>query len=613
MSVLIANFFHNGQSVGSTEFDHPLDFGRQGTPGEGLYSCIRRSQATVPCCILAPAESTWMSRVHLRCEPLSDGRVRLSNLSGTLPVEIQTGNCPQLAPGGSVELACPILVAWGDRALRLESADHLETSEPEGELQSLSNPSLLPGLTFSKLPSQSATLSRSLDKPLEVEQLVRWMQTVTAVLQSAAGTAGFFSEAARALVDLVGLDDGAVLLLSDEQWRVEAVEYGPGRHTQSPPSRQVLANVRRERRTFWKLPAMAERRGSLEQLSAVVAAPICDPQGQVLGALYGTRYAADGVPPQIRRVEALLVELLAGSVAAGLARQHQERLAIEAQSRFEQFFTPELARQLAAEPDLLAGKCCEISVLFCDIRRFSQLGQHLDPRLMTEWINDVMGELSACVLDRQGVLVDYIGDELMAMWGAPVEQPDHARLACEAALDMIERLPRLNARWRERLGADIDVGIGINTGTAHVGNAGSRFKFKYSPLGNTVNLASRIQGATKHLRTRLLITDSTARGLDCNSAVRRVGQLRVVNIDQPVTVFELFARQTPNTAELKQGYEEALAEFERTRCDQTVLILSQLRQRFPQDGPALLLLARAVEALVESHAKVDPVWTLDSK
>jgi class 3 adenylate cyclase len=104
----------------------------------------------------------------------------------------------------------------------------------------------------------------------------------------------------------------------------------------------------------------------------------------------------------------------------------------------------------------------------------------------------------------------------MAMWGAPKDQPDHAERAARAALAMLAAVPELNARWQAELGEPLDLGIGLNSGPAQVGNTGSRYKFKYGPLGNTVNLASRVQGLTKYVKCRLLVTAATRRGLAAN-------------------------------------------------------------------------------------------------
>src|SRR5207302_9074849 len=224
---------------------------------------------------------------------------------------------------------------------------------------------------------------------------------------------------------------------------------------------------------------------------------------EVVGALYADRRRGESNKSLglITKVEAMLVELRAGSVAAGLARVEQEQAAIRARVQFEQFFTPELSRQLTAQPDLLEGRDAEVSILFCDIRGFSRISERLGPTRTVSWINHVLGELSECVLAHQGVLVDYIGDELMAMWGAPGVQPDHAKLACRAGLAMLESLPRLNEHWLSVLEEPMGLGVGINTGLARVGNTGTQRKFKYGPLGGTVNLASRVQGANKFLKT----------------------------------------------------------------------------------------------------------------
>lgn len=156
--------------------------------------------------------------------------------------------------------------------------------------------------------------------------------------------------------------------------------------------------------------------GSVLGVQAVVAAPILDQRGEVIGILYGDRRQL-GKP--ITRIEAMLVELLACGVAARLARLKEEQSAL----RFEQFFTPQLARHLAVQPDLLDGRIAAVTILFCDVRGFARFSHRMTPAATVAWISDVMAELSDCVFDRQGVLVDYIGDELVAMWGRRTSSP----------------------------------------------------------------------------------------------------------------------------------------------------------------------------------------------
>ena len=284
---------------------------------------------------------------------------------------------------------------------------------------------------------------------VEVRSLLRWLQSAMDVLQSAATSDDFFTKAARALVDMVRLDSGAVLLRHDDGWQAAS----------APPSGRLVRipnRVCRDKRTFWEKPdtSLADA-ASLKGVAAVVVAPILDRDGAVLGVLYGDRLEDNTrVSVSITELEARLVELLASGVAAGLARLEQEKKALAAQVQFEQFFTPELARHLAAHPDLLKGRDTEVTVLFGDMRSFSRVSERLGPEATMSWMGDVLNELSGCVRQHKGVLVDYVGDELLAMWGAPGQQPDHAALACRAALDMLACARRLNEAGREDWRAD---------------------------------------------------------------------------------------------------------------------------------------------------------------
>jgi adenylate cyclase len=281
---------------------------------------------------------------------------------------------------------------------------------------------------------------------------------------------------------------------------------------------------------------------------------------------------------------------------------------------FGQFFTPEVARHLVRNPELIReGREAEVTVMFCDIRGFSRISERLAPSVTVRWLSDVMGELSECVLRHSGVLVDYIGDELMAMWGAPTELPSHAALACAAASDMLERLPAINDRWRATINDETDIGIGLNSGISRVGNTGSALKFKYGPLGAAVNLASRIQGATKYLGTRLLVTGNTMRLLDDRFFARRLCQVRVVNIHEPVELFELHAADNVRARALGEQYERALSHFEQQQLPEAAAVLGKLLVDNPHDGPSLLLMSRVVDALLHRGRPVELVWQLPGK
>jgi adenylate cyclase len=225
-----------------------------------------------------------------------------------------------------------------------------------------------------------------------------------------------------------------------------------------------------------------------------------------------------------------------------------------------------------------------------------------------------MGEFSSIVIEHGGVLVDYTGDELMAMWGAPNEQPDHAELACKAALDILASLPALNEKWLPLVGGETRVGIGVNTGNSLVGNVGTHRKFKYGPLGTTVNLASRVQGATKYLKTPLLITGDTAAQLPDAILSRRLCQVRVQSIQAPVHLHELKPPGTTSDWEtLSHHYEEALVQFEEKSFRRASSILSDALLLAPNDGPSLQLMSRVVDAMLNEGVNFTPTWTLPGK
>ena len=559
---------------------------------------------------IAPKDERTTSRQQVLIEPQANGTFRVSNLAGERPIILQDGR--ELLPRVSCSVAAEGLIRLGTKTIRLSRTEMRQSS-----LQSLVEETMAPGRynvgahSISRLPHPS-------ESGTGLKQLLQWLKAAADVLQSAASSGDFFVKAARAVVELVNLDSGRVLLLGQGDWQLKAYHTIPRYAGQepNPPSDHVLDQVEQAKRTFWEIPkAASPATSSLMEVEAVVAAPILDGQGTVIGALYGDRRgSADASGPvPITELEAMLVEVLARGVAAGIARMEQEKIVLAAHVRFEQFFTPELARQLAIQPDLLEGRDTDVTILFCDIRGFSRISKRLGPTRTMEWISDVLQTLSECVRDHKGVLVDYIGDELMAMWGAPEAQPDHAKLACRAALAMLVQVPILNARWEPIMGETMNLGIGINTGPARVGNIGSHIKFKYGPLGTTVNMASRVQGSTKYLKCRVVMTGATQEAVGDGFFSRRLCEAQVVNISGPVPLYELIPEGQELRAEAKQVYEQALADFEAKDFAKSARALGNWRVQCPHDEPALMLLYRAVRCMVEGPTPEHPVWVLPGK
>ena len=287
---------------------------------------------------------------------------------------------------------------------------------------------------------------------------------------------------------------------------------------------------------------------------------------------------------------------------------------------FEQHFTPELARELARNPDpmKMQARHEEVSLLFCDIRRFSTISEELGPTQTVDWLSSVMGEFSTIVIDHGGVLVDYTGDEVMAMWGAPTHQPNHAELACSAALAILESLVELNKKWQPIVGAVTEVGIGVNTGGALVGNIGTHKKFKYGPLGTCVNLASRVQGATKYLKTPLLITGNTAKHLPETFRCRRLCQVKVINIKEPVDLYELNGKGIDQDwSDHAEKYEQALDLYENNEQLESLAMISRLLVESRRtDSPSIQLMNRVSNAVKNEDSpgyEFSPIWELEGK
>ena len=609
--------YEDGKLTHTAEVMGPTELGRQAAAEELLYSTTFVSGLQR----LVVTEEKSVSRQQALIEPLDGTRCQITNLSNNRSISLLDTH-GTLGPGAKRVLEGETLLGFGRAtAIRLQPIGTFRFAEreliDESLYKSLPNVEVEgPGQSFF---GTTAFQSLSVAKlGTEMGHVDRWVNAAMDVLESAANSADFYEKACRAVVELAKLHSAWVLFFENGKWRQQARYTSPrvGTSATKDFSQTVLKLVREKKRTFWQLPPAPapEKLESLTGVDAFVAAPILNRQWEVIGALCGNRQGVGlGVVDSIDEVEANFVQLLARCIAAGLARLEQEEKALKAQVQFANFFSPELSRQLAVQPDLLNVRDAEVTLLFCDIRGFSRISERLGAARTVDWISDVMDAISNCVRAESGVLVDYVGDETFAMWGAPEEQPDHAERACRAALAMLEQLPMLNERWQGELKEPLDIGIGINTGIARVGNIGSSHKFKYGPLGNTVNLASRVQGATKHAKCKLLITGETQKKLGADFLSRRLCQTRVFNIAQPVDLYQLVPPGSPDWPDAKEVYEAALVEFENQRFSQAARLLGNWRMQHGTDAPALLLLHRTVQAMVEEKTEFDPVWQLPGK
>ncbi|MBU6239540.1 MAG: response regulator [Planctomycetes bacterium] len=306
------------------------------------------------------------------------------------------------------------------------------------------------------------------------------------------------------------------------------------------------------------------------------------------------------------------IEVLKARISYCLRSSEQRR------QELSRFLPSHIANALLRDDSVLTRpKFCDISVMVCDIRGFSRICETRHPGDTIRWISDVMNSLSEIILRSGGTIVDYVGDEIMAMWGAPVESDDHPEIATQCALELQEEVERLSDKWRPELQASLAVGIGIHSGLAVCGNTGSKRRIKYGPLGNTVNLASRVQGTTKYLRSPILVTNDTKNRINRALISRRVCRIRVNNLKQPVELFELANRHAKlEKLEFFNLYEEVLTFFENSGGDeeliqQTLARAARLLAEHPHDGPSRLLMSRILQ--VSLGYSFDPVWTMIGK
>jgi adenylate cyclase len=279
--------------------------------------------------------------------------------------------------------------------------------------------------------------------------------------------------------------------------------------------------------------------------------------------------------------------------------QAEQRRIREAMARY---LSPSVSRWVLADPRRLrlGGELREMTVLFSDLRSFTTRAHALPPETLVALLNDHMTEMTAIVFRHDGVLAHYAGDGLEAFWNAPMIQPDHARRACETALDMIVALGSLRRVFAAHGWAELDMGVGLNTGTMIVGNLGSRDRLAYTAVGDPVNVASRLEGLSRQYGVHIVIGEATRRAAGDAFEYRFLDLVAVKGRAEPVHVYELVGRAgslPPERREVLARYEHGVALYRSRRWAEATALFEELATAAPDDGPVALYRRRARELL----------------
>jgi adenylate cyclase len=298
-----------------------------------------------------------------------------------------------------------------------------------------------------------------------------------------------------------------------------------------------------------------------------------------------------------------------------LTEERQKRLIRRA---FQYYLDPTIVDQVSQNPHRLklGGESRELTVLFSDIRNFSTIAERLSPETLVHLLNEYLTSMTRVVFRHHGLLDKYIGDGIMAVYGAPLQDPDHAYRACRSALEMMEALQALQACWASQGLPPLNIGIGINTALMVVGNMGSELRFDYTVMGDGVNVASRLEAANKEYGTNIIISESTWAQVRDRLTSRELDVIRVKGKAQPTRIFEVLGMTplAPARATLVQSFEVGLRAYRAQRWEDAMQSFQQALDAAPGDPPSELYIQRCKTFMATlPPPDWDGVYTMETK
>lgn len=538
-------------------------------------------------------DDPFVSRQHILLNESGPGQISIRCV-GRSAVALSSG--VKVERDSEVSVGLPIEISVGRSTVTIENLDASVSFLKATQLESS------PPLMTQMIKLQEV-------QNVTTDQLIEWFESLIALQENAIGRQAFYQQAAQAVVDMIGLDRCVVLSRDQEKdsWVVET-QHGEPKPNEVIFSRTVVDQVLDYQQTVFDESIDLTGVNSLASMSAFVGSPIFSSEGEVTGCLFGSRgidhrSGTGGVKP----LQAQLVQVVAGIIGSRLARLDAEAEQTRTQVQLEQFASPALVREMQDNPQWLEAQQRELTMLFGDIRGFSSLGEKLSAQELYSFVRDTMDCLTNVILDHGGFVFNYAGDGIAAMWNAPGLSSTHAVDACRAAIALQSSLPSVGEKWSQKIGGPVRVGVGIHTGTALVGNSGSKARLHYSPLGSAVNLASRLEGATKYFGVKTLISETTKNLIGDDFAARNLTEIVVVGIDQPVRVYELAQGKEKNDHWV--DYNSMRELFEQGDREAAATKAQSILTTFGDDGPTSAMLKR----INESSSDIGSTWKLGGK
>jgi adenylate cyclase len=277
---------------------------------------------------------------------------------------------------------------------------------------------------------------------------------------------------------------------------------------------------------------------------------------------------------------------------------------------FGQYVPPELVDRMAADPSKynMEPRSAQLTILFSDVRGFTSISEALKPEELREYINEYLTNMSSIIRSRyRGTLDKYIGDAIMAFWGAPVDDAQHARNGVLAGLEMQKECEALNARFAARGWPTLKIGVGLNSGTVRVGDMGSQVRRAYTAMGDAVNVASRLEGRTKAYGVGILVGEAT-RGLVKDVVFREVDRIKVKGKDEALTIYEPLGLESEIGNSMQDElklWSQTLRTYRGQQWDQAELNLLNLSRMNPDCALYKVYAERIVE---KRRAPPPPDW-----